>query len=115
LNKPDKDLFKFVEITTPPMSEAARKEAGYLLRRLQQGEILSLPESRPMPSIGAHCHELRIQDTDKTWRIFYRIDSDVIVALEILNKKTQATPRGVIETCRQRLRLYEAARSRKDE
>jgi phage-related protein len=107
---PDKGLFKFVEITSPPMSHEARVETGYLLRRLQQGELLSLPHSRPMRSIGARCHELRVQDTDKTWRIFYRIDPDVIVVLDILNKKTQATPADVIETCQRRLRAYEAAR-----
>ena len=41
------------EIKTPPFSEAGRLEAGFLLRRLQQGEKLSLPQSRPMPGIGA--------------------------------------------------------------
>jgi len=40
------------EIKTPPFSRAARLEAGFLLRRLQLGERLSLPHSRPMPSIG---------------------------------------------------------------
>jgi hypothetical protein len=39
------------EITTPPFSENARIEAGYLLRQIQKGMILSLPQSRPMPSI----------------------------------------------------------------
>jgi hypothetical protein len=60
------------EIKTPPFSSAARLEAGVLLRRLQKGEMLSLPYSRPMPSVGAHCHELRIPDEQKTWRILYR-------------------------------------------
>ena len=50
------------EIKTPPLSENARIEAGYLLRKLQQGELLSMPTSRPMSSIGNHCHELRIVD-----------------------------------------------------
>jgi phage-related protein len=67
------------EIKTPPLSSAARTEAGYLLRKLQMGELLSLPHSRPMPSIGSRCHELRIDDQDKTWRILYRIDNDAIV------------------------------------
>ena len=47
------------EIKTPPLSSAARREIGYLLRELQGGETLSLPHSRPMPNIGARCHELR--------------------------------------------------------
>ena len=31
------------EVKTPPMSSPARVETGYLLRRLQSGELLSLP------------------------------------------------------------------------
>lgn len=40
------------ELKTPPMSSDARVEGGMLLRRLQRGETLSMPESRPMPTIG---------------------------------------------------------------
>jgi hypothetical protein len=54
------------EVKTPPFSSEARIEAGYLLRLLQKGESLSLPQSRPMLSIGARCYELRINDEDKT-------------------------------------------------
>jgi phage-related protein len=95
------------EIKTPPLSSAARIEAGYLLRKLQMGELLSLPHSRPMPSIGSRCHELRIDDEDNTWRIIYRIDVDAIVILEVFEKKTQKTPRHVIMNCKRRIRLYE--------
>lgn len=38
------------KIQTPPFSQTARIEAGYLLRRLQIGETLGMPISRPMPS-----------------------------------------------------------------
>ena len=40
------------EIKSPPFGIAARVEAGYLLRRLQAGEMIGLPMSRPMPAIG---------------------------------------------------------------
>jgi phage-related protein len=60
------------EIKTPPFSKTARVEAGLLLRQLQLGETLSLPQSRPMPAIGARCHELRIMDAGHSWRIVYR-------------------------------------------
>ncbi len=50
------------EVKTPPFSHAARLEAGYLLRLLQEGELFGLPHSRPMPVIGPRCHELRITD-----------------------------------------------------
>ena len=78
-NENDKDIVWLSgEVKTPPFSLEARLEAGYLLRRLQKGESLSLPHSRPMPSIGARCQELRVNDQDKTWRIIYRIDEDAI-------------------------------------
>ena len=48
------------EVKTPPFSPEGRIDAGMLLRRLQRDEKLSLPHSRPMPVIGARCHELRI-------------------------------------------------------
>ena len=95
------------EIKTPPLSGEARIEAGYLLRRLQTGEKLSLPQSRPMPSIGPRCHELRIDDQTKTWRIVYRLDFDAIVILDVFEKKTQKTPGKIIENCKQRMRLYD--------
>jgi len=95
------------EVKTPPFSQTARLEAGYLLRLLQQGESLGLPYSRPMPAIGPRCHELRINDEAGTFRIMYRADTDAVVILDVLKKKTEQTPRSVIETCRHRLRTYD--------
>jgi len=96
------------EVKTPPFSKAARLEAGYLLRQLQGGIKLSLPHSRPMPSIGARCHELRINDENKTWRIVYRLDDDAIIILEVFEKKSQTTPKKVIDNCKRRLKLYDS-------
>jgi phage-related protein len=95
------------EIKTPPFSRSARVQAGVLLRRLQRGESLGLPASRPMPSIGPRCHELRIRDQSKYWRIIYRIDSDAIVIVEVFHKTTRKTPPEVIDACRRRLRAYD--------
>ena len=92
------------EIKTPPFSSAARLEIGYLLRRLQKGERLTMPHSRPMPTIGARCHELRIVDKNKIWRIVHRVDDDAIIILQVFQKQTQRTPASVIAACRQRLR-----------
>ncbi len=63
-----------------------------------------------MPSIGPRCHELRVGDADVTWRIFYRIDPDAIVILEVLKKKTPKTPKAVLEACRRRLAEYDRLR-----
>ena len=97
------------EIKTPPFSFEARIEAGTLLRRLQRGENIGLPHSRPMPSIGRRCHELRISDEDVTWRIIYRTDADAIVIGEVFAKKTGKTPKKVIDACRRRFERYEEA------
>ena len=94
------------QISTPPFSQSARLQAGFLLRLLQQGEMVAMPHSRPMPSIGKRCHELRIPDGNVSWRVIYRIDTDAIVITEVFRKKTGKTPKYVIEACRARLREY---------
>ena len=96
------------KVKTPPFSRAARLEAGFLLRALQRGDSIPMPQSRPMPAIGPRCHELRIVDEQVSWRIVYRIDTDAVVILEVFEKKTSKTPRHVIEVCRQRLKSYES-------
>jgi DNA-binding XRE family transcriptional regulator len=60
-----------------------------------------------MPSIGARCHELRVQDETVTWRLVYRIEPKAIVVVEVFTKKTQTTPRAVIDTCQKRLRAFD--------
>ncbi len=95
------------EIKTPPFTAAARLEAGFLLRRLQRGELLAMPHSRPMPSVGPQCYEIRIRDPNHNWRIIYRIDPDAIVLIEVFNKTTRATPLAVLAICQQRLRRYD--------
>lgn len=80
-----------------------------MLRRLQKGEILSLPHSRPMPTIGRRCHELRIVDEKATWRVVYRTDSDAVIIAEVFSKKTTRTPKAVIDVCKKRLKDYDDA------
>lgn len=105
----DKPLvWLFGELKTPPFSATARIEAGYLLRLLQKGQKLSLPHSRPMPTIGVRCHELRIVDETMNWRVIYRIDPDAIVVLEVFQKKTQETPKYVIDRCKRRIKEYDS-------
>jgi len=99
------------EIKTPPLSKEARLEAGFLLRKLQIGEILSMPHSRPMPSIGENCHELRINDRNSTWRIVYRIDADAILILHVFEKKTSRTPKKIIDLCIRRQKEYNSINS----
>ncbi len=67
-----------------------------------------MPHSRPMPSIAPRCHERRIVDAGKTWRVVYRIDPDAIVIADVFQKATAQTPAHVVADCRRRLRQYDA-------
>lgn len=96
------------DIKTPPFSLKAKREAGYLLRELQRGRVLSMPESRPMPNIGRRCHELRIKDGDNDWRVLYRISPDAIFVMEVFAKQTRETPKAIIDACKRRLALYDS-------
>lgn len=95
------------QVKSPPFSRAARLEAGFLLRRLQRGEGLGLPHSRPMPTLGARCHELRVRDADHGWRIFYRTDADAVLILGVHDKKTPRIPGDVLRACRERAARYD--------
>ena len=94
------------EVKTPPFGAEARVEAGFPLRRLQKGESLGLPHSRPMPSVGSQCHELRANDENQTWRILYHVAADAVVVLDVFSKKTAATPDEVLTNCKRRLAAY---------
>ena len=110
MKKKDKPLaWLHGQVKTPPLSQEARIETGFLLRRLQRGERLRMPQSRPMPSIGPRCHELRVNDADTTWRLIYRLDPDAIVIAEVFAKKTEKTPKEVIQACKKRLKEYDDA------
>lgn len=80
---------------------------GCFLLRLQRGEKLGMPHSRPMSTIGSRCHELRIVDAGKTWRVIYRTDADAVMIADVFQKTTPQTPARVIADSRRRLRLYD--------
>jgi phage-related protein len=84
------------EVKSPPFSAAARIEAGMLLRRLQRGELLTMPQSRPMPTIGKSCHELRIVEESATWRVIYHLHAEAVVVLHVFAKTTSQTPLDAI-------------------
>ena len=95
------------EIKTPPMSKEARGETGWLLRRLQEGETLGMPHSRPMPDVGQNCHELRVNDKNVTWRVIYYVTLEAVADLDVFRKKTPRTPQHVIDDCARRLRDFQ--------
>jgi phage-related protein len=99
------------EVKTPPVGLEARRDMGAALRVLQGGGHLSMPVSRPMPSIGARCHELRVRDEGKQWRLIYRTDPDAILVVDLFRKTTQKTPKQAIARCQQRLKQHDEHRS----
>jgi len=51
---------------------------------------------------------LRINNKNLTWRIIYKIYTDAILILEIFEKKTSKTPKSLIDTCKQRVKRFNA-------
>lgn len=80
-----------------------------LLRLLQEGERLGMPQAEPLPDVGSRCGALRVRDAEHNWRIIYRIDSDAVLVVELYPKKTRKIPDEVIERCKKRLKQYDAA------
>jgi hypothetical protein len=97
------------EVKTPPFSAEARLEAGSLFRQLQ-----------PWGGFGVAALEAdvvnwatlsRVADSRRhvTWRIVYRLDADAVIIAEVFSKKTQATPKAVLDVCKRRLAAYDRA------
>jgi phage-related protein len=97
------------EVKTPPFSAKGRQEAGMLLRLLQQGEQLGMPQAEPLTDVGKRCGVLRVRDAGHNWRIMYRLDADAVLILEVYSKKTRKIPDEVIERCQERLKRYDEA------
>ena len=72
--------------------DIVKRELGYLLFRLQRGQSLAMPHSKPMPSGGKGCYELRIKGEDGAYRVFYLLKiEDEIIVFHAFKKKTQKT------------------------
>jgi phage-related protein len=78
----------------------ARRQAGFELRSIQQGDLPS--DFKPMSTVGKGVEEIRIR-TDDAYRIFYvaRFEEAVYV-LHAFQKKTQKTSSSDIELGQQR-------------
>ena len=95
------------EIAVPAVSAEAASKVGAMLEVIAMGGTIAMPRCRPMPSIGRRCHELRVRDRNRNWRIVYHVADDAIVILDVFSKKSPRTPSHVIDRCKQRLKRYE--------
>lgn len=82
-----------------------RREIGKIILDLQKGNKLSMPLSRPMPTVAAGVEELRVKDRSGAYRVFYFAKvADSVLILHAFAKKTQKTPPREIALARQRLK-----------
>lgn len=83
--------------------EAARKEAGVQLHKVQQG--LEPSDWKPMASVGQGMREIRIRDEAGAFRVLYitRIE-DAVFVLHAFQKKTQQTAKRDLDLAAARLR-----------
>lgn len=85
--------------------KGARVHLGKNLFRLQMGEHVGMPVSRPMPMVSAGVSELRAKGTDGIFRVFYYLPSPKgVLVFHAFVKKTQRTPPLEIELARKRLK-----------
>jgi phage-related protein len=79
----------------------ARRQAGYQLRRLQQG--LQPDDAKPMASVGAGVAEIRIH-TGVAQRVFYVAKyAEAISVLHAFEKRSRQTRQADLELGRRRL------------
>lgn len=85
--------------------EDVRRGFGKLIFDLQKGEKLSMPLSRPMPSVAAGVEELRVKDRSGAYRVFYYTRwADSVLIFHAFTKKTQKTPLREVALARDRLK-----------
>ena len=85
--------------------EDVRGDLADALARLEEGQVLSMPLSRPMPSIGRGVHELRFRDRAGIYRAVYFLEgAGVIHVIHAFKKKTQQTPKENIDLAKKRLK-----------
>ena len=87
------------------LPEEVRGDLADALARLDAGLSLSMPLSRPMPTIGSGVHELRLKDRSGQYRVVYALVlRGEIHVLHAFKKTTAATPLRAISVVRKRLK-----------
>jgi phage-related protein len=87
------------------LDDETKIEIGTLFMMLQSGQTLSEPQSKPMKSIHAKAHELRVKSKKGSYRVIYiLVIADLILIPHAFTKKTQKTPQKEIEVSIKRLK-----------
>lgn len=98
-------ILKACEKELKDFSDEVKGDIADALARLDEGLNLSMPLSRPMPSICPGAHELRLKDRSGIYRVLYfiRRQNDIWL-VHAFKKKTQVTPIQNIEVAKKRIR-----------
>jgi phage-related protein len=82
--------------------EAAKREAGYQLERVQAGK--EPVDWKPMPSVGLGVNEIRVR-LDGAFRLIYVAKfQEAVYVLHAFQKKSRKTAKEDIELARKRFR-----------
>ncbi len=97
MHKKSRDFIRGLDIQV-------KQELGVLLRRLQQGEILGMPQSRPLKTVHKNAFELRLRDESGIFRVIYvLVIKNKILIPHAFKKKTPKTPTKEINLSKKRL------------
>jgi phage-related protein len=82
---------------------AARREAGYQLDRVQNGQ--EPDDWKPMNTVGQGVREIRIRDAAGTFRVIYVAKfADAVYVLHCFQKKTEKTSKADVDLATKRYR-----------
>ncbi|MEW6777681.1 MAG: type II toxin-antitoxin system RelE/ParE family toxin [Bdellovibrionota bacterium] len=85
--------------------EDVRADLADALARLDAGQLLSMPLSRPMPSIGKGVHELRLRHRSGAYRVVYAIQiAGTVYVLHGFKKTSEQTLKRNLDLAKKRLR-----------
>jgi phage-related protein len=80
----------------------ARRQAGFQLRRVQQG--LDPLDWKPMPTVGPGVKEIRVHTALEHRVVYVAKFAEAVYVLHAFEKRTGKTPVREVELARQRLR-----------
>ena len=82
---------------------AARREAGYQLDRVQNGQEPN--DWKPMNSVGQGVQQIRIRDASGAFRVLYVARfADTVYVLHCFQKKTEKTSKADVDLAARRYR-----------
>ncbi len=80
-----------------------RLDIGYALDLVQRGKVPA--DIKRMSTVGAGVYEIRVHESDGTFRVFYVANRpEAVYVLHAFHKKTEKTPKHDIELGRKRYR-----------